>query len=38
VKHKLDDRIYALKKVKLHALFDPNCEKPILQHPAMKEI
>lgn len=30
VRHKLDNRIYALKKVPLHTEFDPNCEKPIL--------
>jgi serine/threonine protein kinase len=38
VRHKLDNRIYALKKVKLHLKFDPSCERSILQHPAMKEI
>jgi serine/threonine protein kinase len=38
VRHKLDNRIYALKKVPLHTEFDPNCERPILTHPAMKEI
>lgn len=38
VRHKLDNRIYALKKIPLHTEFDPDCQEPILQHPAMKEI
>ena len=49
VKHKLDDRVYALKKVKLHLEFkqsltddplqvaDAN-RQTLLSHPAMKEI
>ena len=38
VKHKLDSRVYALKKVKLHTKFDASMGQEILQHPAMKEI
>jgi hypothetical protein len=38
VRHKLDHRIYALKKVNFHIRFDPDCEQTILNHPAMKEI
>ena len=38
VRHKLDNRIYALKKVRMHVKFDPNTHCPILSHPAMKEI
>lgn len=38
MRHKLDDRVYALKKVPLHTKFDPNCQEQILLHPAMKEI
>lgn len=40
VRHKLDNRVYALKKVRLHVKFDPDCEDcpQILNHPAMKEI
>ena len=38
VRHKLDGRVYALKTIKMHIQFDPHCEKPIAQHPAMKEI
>jgi serine/threonine protein kinase len=26
VRHKLDNRIYALKKVSLHVMFNPDCE------------
>ena len=37
-RHKLDDKIYALKKVRLHVQFDPDNDKPFQQHPAMKEI
>ena len=39
IKHKLDKRLYALKKVKLHTEFDLKSEEnPLRQHPAMKEI
>jgi len=38
VQHKLDGRIYALKKIKMHVEFDPDAKKPIHNHPAMKEI
>lgn len=43
VKHKLDEQIYALKKIQMHLLFTPD-ERPdtrkrkLLSHPAMKEI
>lgn len=38
VRHKLDQKIYALKKVALHVRFDEDSDCPITQHPAMKEI
>jgi serine/threonine protein kinase len=38
VRHKLDSRIYALKKVNFHIKFAPEEQKSILNHPAMKEI
>jgi serine/threonine protein kinase len=39
IKHKLDKRLYALKKVKLHTEFGRHQEEnPLRQHPAMKEI
>ena len=38
VRHKLDSRVYALKKVNLHIKFAAEEQKSILNHPAMKEI
>jgi len=38
IKHKLDKRHYALKKIKLHTLYAPDNENPLKEHPAMKEI
>jgi len=38
VRHKIDNRISALKEVPMHVKFDPQTNCPILSHPAMKEI
>ena len=43
VRHKLDEQIYALKKIQMHLHFDPSelpesRKRSLLSHPAMKEI
>jgi eukaryotic translation initiation factor 2-alpha kinase 4 len=38
IRHKVDKRLYALKKIKVHIEFDPQNENPLKEHPAMKEI
>ena len=38
MRNKIDNRIYALKKVPMHVRFDPDINGPNLQHTAMKEI